>query len=195
MDNLNKMREYLEKEKQKSEFKKKKMKEITLNTKYIEWLDEFTLKYPRFRDNDFNEGNMLASDLEKINDLYFLYESISKYAMDNYIYPFIDADFVEYYKFKYNNVGYEIGIITGLGIISFCERTEKITSDFIDFNDVVNNKKQANTIYIESKLQEIHDKLLFYYNNGIPFEALNEIVEETIWELKGMNDKKKILRR
>lgn len=191
-DNISKMRQYLEIEKQKTELRKKKIKEIVLNNNYIEWLVDFSKKYPQFRDSDsVNNRNISERDLENIKDLYFLYECISQYASNNYIYPSIDSDFVEYYKIQYNNIGFEVGIMTGQGIICFYERVNDVTNEFIDFNDIILNKKQANTIYFDSKLNELHDKIIFCYNQGIPFQAIKKITDDSLWEIED-KDKQKV---
>lgn len=193
-DNLSKTREYLEQEKNKFKEREIKIKEIISNYEYINWLEEWTIKNPNF--NDYlsltNKNNISDNDLENINKLNLFFSGIERYASKNYIYPTLDSSFTEYYKIKYNNIGYYIGLITEKGIISFCKRTNEIDESFIDLNDIILDKKNEVSRNIEIKLQELYNQLIFYYQNGIPLEAIKTTVENAFLDIDEIknNDKK-----
>ena len=54
IESREKMREYIEKERQRLEARKNKMHEIISNDRYIKWLEEFTKIYSKFSIHDLD---------------------------------------------------------------------------------------------------------------------------------------------
>ena len=93
------------------------------NTNYINWLANFTSKYPNFTDDDW--------------------------ASENNINP-VECDFGNFYKIKLGNAGFLLGYIIGQGTIYFCNRVQlENLDDFIDFKDIINTKKDNEVIKTE----------------------------------------------
>ena len=70
-----------------------------------------------------------------------------------------------------------------------------IDDTFIDFNDIINNKQQENTIRIQNNLKTLHETIINYYKSGIPIRALNDTLEDSLWEIKSLDNHNKILRK
>lgn len=186
---------YLAEEKEKNI----KMKELLSNTDYINWLVNFTKKHTNFSDDDwlyFSE-KIAKEDLERVNNLHLIYHGIEKYANENYIYP-TECDFGNFYKIKLENIGFEIGMLVGQGTVFFCKRVQVIDSkDFIDFYDIINNKKNKNATTIKNKLNKLFDLVVSLHKSDVPLEAIEITLDNALNEIKSKNDleKKKILKR
>lgn len=197
-ENHEQMREYVQKERQRLDERKNKIKEIISNNNYINWLQKFTLTYPKFRNDDFinNKDKLEESDLKNIDNVSLLYYGIKDYANSNYIYPFIDSDFVKYYRIKYNNIGYEIGMIIGQETLFFCERVDNIDNTFIDFNNIILNKKEENTKFIEERLNELSNTITCLHEQNIPLDIIKSIIDDNIFNIEEKSKiKSKIYRR
>ena len=197
-ENREQMNEYVEKERKRLEERKNKVKEIVSNDNYINWLQEFTIKYPNFRSDTLFDNNKLSLiDKDNINNLKLLFEAIYNYASSNYIYPLNDFDFVEYYRIKYNNISYEIGIITDKGTLFFCERVNNIDDTFIDFNNIILNKKEDSTEFIEKRLTELSNIITYFYEQNIPLNAIKSTINDTLWSIEELDNKnsKKMLKK
>ena len=137
----------------------KKPKEIVSNSEYILWLEKFTEKYPSFSDDDwlYKEDEISKEDKMKVYDLQFFIKEIDDYAIRNYIAEQSDnlGFYNHYYLIKYNNIGYKISTIIGQDVVDSCERIDKITDDFIDFQDIIDNKKPKSAYVIEDKFDEL----------------------------------------
>ncbi len=81
----------------------------------------------------------------------------------------------ECYQIKINNNGFEIGYVTGQETSFSCKKIQlDVEKAFIDFMDIINNKKQSNVEYIENGLNNLSNVLMDLYDNGIPIEAMIE---------------------
>ena len=182
VENRDKMREYVLEFKKKEEIRKRKMNEISSSSNYLDWLNQFTIKYPSFSDDTwfYKEKKISKENLENVNDLSLLFEIIREYAINNYIYPIKDYNGSSYYNVKYKDVGYQIGVSTSQGTYFFCTKTNNIDDTFIDFNDIIMNKHQAKAELIKNKLDELSTIITYYYEHGIPFEALKLEIDNTL---------------
>ena len=172
-----------------------KRKEILSDTNYLKWLEGFTIEHQSFSDNDwiyFSE-KISKEDNENIKNLHLLFEGIELYAKKNYIYP-TRSDLGVYYNIKLDNIGYEIGMLVGQGTLFFCNR-KSLNKDliYIDFNDILNDKKNSNVDGITQQLKELSNKILELYKNGIPLDALIETLDSSLLEIK--NEEKNITKK
>ena len=163
-----------------------KRKEMFSNTNYLKWLENFTIEHPGFSDDDwlYFPDKISQEDNEKVKNLHLLYEGIELYAKKNYIYP-TECDFGGYYNIKLDNIGYEIGMLVGQGTLFFCKRTP-LNKDiiYIDFNDIISDKKQSGVDLITQQLKELSDKILELHKKGIPLNALIESLDTTLTGIK-----------
>ena len=176
-----------------------KMQEILSNTDYIKWLDKFTIEHSNFSDDDwlYFPEKISKEDLEKVNNLHLMYRGIEKYASENYMYP-TNCDFGNFYNIKLENSGFEIGILVGQGTLFFCNRVQiENQKDFIDFNDILNNKTNDNLTTIKNKLNELSNFISSLYKSGVPLEAIINTLDNTLNEMDPKNnpERAKVLKR
>ena len=176
-----------------------KIQEMLSNTDYIKWLDSFTVEHSNFSDDDwlYFPEKISKEDLEQVNNLHLMYHGIERYASKNYIYP-TDCNFGNFYKVKLENTGFEIGMLVGQGTLFFCNRVQiENQKDFIDFNDILNNKENDNVTTIKNKLNELSNLVVSLYKSGVPLEAIVITLDNTLNEINSQNDlgQAKVLKR
>ena len=120
--------------------KKIRVQEMLSCDSYINWLNDFTLKYSRFNSDDwlYFPNEISKDDLENVDNLYLFYSGLRDYAYENSINS-VECNYGDFYKIKYDEIGYEVGIMVGQGAIFFCNRVKIYDNDFIDFNKIINN--------------------------------------------------------
>ena len=172
----------------------KQIEKISSSKDYIMWLNQFTINHQSFSDDEwlYSKDKISNEDYENVLKLHLLYTVIDNYATKNYIYS-LPSEYGEKYYFKINDIGYEISYMSGQGTVFFINRV-KINDEiqFIDFNDIINNKKQSNVDEITIKLNEIKNKILQLYQNGIPYNAIENCLSNTMNEMKKTEKEKKL---
>ena len=193
------IKEYVNRNKEKWIREKKerdaKLKSIFSSYDYMNWLNSFTANTKGFSDEEYLyfPEKISKDDLDKVNNLELFFEGIEKYADKNYIYPTI-YEYQSYYSVKdnVNDAYYKIGVIEGQGGSFFCERVEDTSKlDFIDFNDIMNDKIRENVEEIEANLDNMSNLVLSLYNKGVPLEAIKETFDKTISEIELSKEKGK----
>lgn len=123
---------------------------------YIIWLENYTKKHPTFTSDEYLFSSKKMPDIDKKNteSLGTLYELIKNYATENFILP--QADQLGYhYQITYNGNSYKIGYMQGHEFFYYCTATTPNKENTIDFNDILENKRQFKTEMINLKLQKI----------------------------------------
>ena len=193
------IKEYVNRNKEKWIREKKerdaKLKSIFSSYDYMNWLNSFTANNKGFSDEEYLyfPEKISKDDLDKVNNLELFFEGIEKYADKNYIYPTI-YEYQSYYSVKdnVNDAYYKIGVIEGQGGSFFCERVEDTSKlDFIDFNDIMNDKIRENVEEIEANLDNMSNLVLSLYNKGVPLEAIKDTFDKTISEIELSKEKGK----
>jgi len=178
---------------EKEKIRKKKIMSLVSNTNYIEWLVNFTKDKEDFSDNDwvYSMEKLDNTNQEMLDDLPLFFEGIYQYAKNNYIYS-LSRPFGECYRIKINNIGFEVGYLSGQGTKFYCRKISLNESEnAIDFMDIVNNKKQSNVEYINNSLEYISNILTELYSNGAPIEAMVERFNVIIKKLSENEKQKK----
>lgn len=193
------LKKWAEKYRAKIDAKNDKKQEIFSNTDYIDWLIEFTQHYSNFSSDSwlYFPKEISKDDYTKVNNLNLMYEGIEEYASKNHLYPF-PCNFGNFYKIKLENVGFEIGVLVGQGTLFFCNRVQiEEEKDFIDFNDIINNKIRSNATVFDSKLNELSNLVVDLFQSGVPIESITNTLDNTLNELKTKNDlnKQKVLKK
>ena len=193
------IKEYVNRNKEKWIREKKerdtKLKRLFSSYDYMNWLNRFSADTKGFSGEDYLyfPEKISKEDLDKVNNLGLFFEGIEKYADKNYIYPTM-YEYQSYYGIKdnANEVYYKIGVIEGQGGSFFCERVEDTSKlDFIDFNDIMNDKIRENVEEIEANLNNMSNLVLSLYNKGVPLEAIKETLDKTISEIELSKEKGK----
>lgn len=159
---------------------------MSSNDDYIIWLENFTSKYSKFSDDDWLYCPEKISEIDQNNvkKLNLFFDGIETYASKNYIYP-TPNEWGSFYSIKYNDVGYNIGLAVGQGVIFYCERTQVIDG-YLDFMDIINDKKQKNSDSIRNELDKLSQSIKNLINNGIPIPAIIDTFESNINEAKSV---------
>ena len=163
-----------------------KRKEMFSNTEYLKWLECFTIEHQDFSDDDwlYFPEKISQEDNQKVKNLHLFYEGIELYGKKNYIYP-TECDFGGYYNIKFDNIGYEIGMLVGQGTLFFCKRTPLNKDlEYIDFKDIMNDKKKDGVDVITKQLNDLSNKILELHKKGIPLTAIIETLDTTLTEIK-----------
>lgn len=122
--------------KQQEEMKKK----LLQNDDYINWMINFTKGKIRFYD-DMKGCILQDGDKKQINDLGLFVDGIMDYAETNNI-RCVPYKYGYSCKIRYNNVGFELGTIQGVGPSYYAQKVKRINNiDFIDYNEIMNESK------------------------------------------------------
>ena len=183
----------LEEDKNKLERKRKMIEKPD----YINWLINFTKNI-----NGFCNDNYLycLNDISKennnmVNDLGLFFEVIDKYARKNNIFP-IPCEFGIYYNIYYNDIGFEIGVLRGQGVVSFCNKLNIIDKEkFINYNDILNNLEKNKIKHNNNKLEELSNIVINMYKSGIPLSLIINTFDNTIDDIKNSNNLKMKLKK
>ncbi len=86
--------------------------------------------------------NILNNPSEKNNEeLRFLYNEIVNYAIENNIKPGLTA-FGSYYRIKYNEIIYKIGVHIGKTATYYCKLEEQNNEEnYINITEIIKRKK------------------------------------------------------
>ena len=171
---------YIERNKRNSEI----IDELISNSDYIKWLIDFTKDKEVFFDSDwdYSDEKLPENDQEKVYYLSLFFEGIFSYAKKNHIYS-LPNSLGEYYQIKIDDIGFEIGYISGQGTSFYCKRIPLLDDNFIDFIDIMNNKEQDNVKYINNSMEQLSIMIIDLYNQGIPIEAIDEAINKAIKQI------------
>ena len=163
-------------------------KKIISNYDYIKWLEEFTVKYTSFLDNEwlYTPEDLLPSDAKNVDKLNYFVEEILSYAKRAHIEIQHGKSFETYVTIKYNDIGYIVGYMAGQGVVFFVTRVP-VPNDCIDFSDIVENIIRTDTEKIELALKKFNTSTLAEVNKlksmGIPLEEISSILYDILKEL------------
>lgn len=115
-----------------------KSKILLSNKTYINWLEEFTRKHPKFMDIEFSENSLSPIDLANIEDYKLFFSGIDGYCRRNYI-PSNPDDYGYFYYIKYHGVFYKVGVACTHTSFFYCEKLNRCKSkNVVDFSKVIN---------------------------------------------------------
>ena len=160
-----------------------KAERLVSNTKYMLWLEEFTAKNHGFSDDSwlYNSEKLSAIDSENVHNLCSFFNGIAKYADNNFLPVYSEDAHESHVYIQFNGIGYEIGVVVGQGAYTYCQRLN-IFSDkrFINFNDVVANKKQKNVDHINKQLNKLSASIHTLMDMGVPIKAITGTIEDAL---------------
>lgn len=172
-----------------NEFFKQFIEALEMNEKlvssneYMLWLEQFMSSRTGFLDDDwlYKPEEISKEDYERVEQLSCFLSGIRSYAARNFIRLESDDDYDSHVFIKFNEIGYEIGTFSGQGTVAYCHRVD-ISADknFIDFNDIVTNKKQDNVDSITDKLNELDSLVSVLLELGTPEDAILSRVSKSL---------------
>ena len=169
----------------------------------VKWIEKYLTKEKAEQDIDgFSNDDWLYSpeklseaDRENVEELSLFYEGVANYSKQNHIYP-VSFDYGNFYLVKLNDFGFEIGIYVGQGISYFFNKAQlEDDKEFLDFNDIINGKKQDNVDQINATLDSLSSMVVTAYESGVPIEAITNTLSNTINEITSKKDGKKLVRK
>ena len=154
----------------------------------VDWLLNFTLKYSKFKDTEwmYYPGNISSEDYKRVNDMDLFYYGIKKYADENHRYPITTGSGI-FYRIKYNDVGFTIGIVGGLNVEYICSREElDPEKNYIDLSYIINNKKCDDVEFIEKQLSVFSNVIVALRASGVPIESMFKTFNSTIGSVENV---------
>ena len=157
---------------------------IFKNYDYLNWLEKYMSDRLRAYDDDYIfEENSNEIDYNNILKFDNFFSEIEKYAQDNFI-PIETKQGKTYYKIKYNNVAYNVGIIYTQGMAYYVDKVENADLDkYIDVQDIKNNVVQEKTQPYKNRLEELKKDILKAYSYGIDVKFIEEAVNQSLDEI------------
>lgn len=149
---------------------------------YMEWLYNFTEKYPCFADNRWNYETVRTisdEDYEKVNALPWFFKGIRLYFDRNRFPINHDASDDWWYAVKYKDVYFKVGICVGQVPYSYVERCEEMTNNYIDFEKIVSNESDSKYAKRRGRMLQLERLLLEMRNLNISREEVIELVNKT----------------
>lgn len=165
-----------------------KLKKMFSDSSYVDWLLNFTLKYSKFKDTEwvYYPDNISPEDYKRVNDMDLFYYGIKKYADENHRYPITTGSGI-FYRIKYNDVGFTIGIIGGLNVEYICSREElDPEKNYIDLSYIINNKKCEDVDFIEKQLSVFSNVIVALRASGVPIESMFKTFNSTIGSVENV---------
>ena len=174
--------------------KKDKVSELVSDSKYMDWIIEFTADKNGFTNKPGKSAKKKDKDMAQLLPLF--YQGIERYADSNYIGPTL-CEFGNYYGLKFNDHCFKLGMTPGEKLAFFCIKvTDNTETEFIDFNDILSNKKTSWAHFIDYSLADITDSIVVAYQDGIPVKEIKKAVNEAIDEIiTGKHDLPKTLEK
>ena len=156
---------------------------LVSSNEYMLWLEQFMSSRTGFLDDDwlYKSEEISKEDYARVEQLSCFISGIRSYAARNFIRLESDDDYDSHVFIKFNEIGYEIGTFSGQGTVAYCHRVDISTDkNFIDFNDIVTNKKQDNVDSITDKLNELDSLVGDLLELGTPEDAILSRVSKSL---------------
>ena len=121
-------------------------KELISNNNFILWLEQFTLRYNAFTDDDwlYKPDELSEVDTRNVGKLGLFFEAMSDYCHKYYI----NIDSNEMYEdecinIRHNGIGYQLGLVVGQGAYIYVNRKTP-EDNAIEVMDIVNDISPSN---------------------------------------------------
>lgn len=152
-------------------------KTILKDDSYMTWLEKFTELYPMFADSSwtYSPEKISKEDNNNVLKLSSLFEAIDRFAEANNI-PISKDSFSRFYAITFNDITYELGVISGQGIVFYCERSEP-RLNAISFNDIVQGKQSPNVQQINAIFDNICESI---YRLNNEFSLSTDMISKRI---------------
>ena len=143
--------------------------------------------YMRLIECNIDYKGILYSD-DEFNELEFLYCAIDDYANNNY-FAFSSSECENYYYIKFNNRFYKIGAVAGQGVYYYIKLVNYKISKYIDYMDIIDNKRQIDACNIESKFSKIKFLIESLYEMGLSVDVIENNINGYLYQIKNNNVK------
>ena len=172
---------------EKKNFEEQKEK-LLKNNDYMNWLENFTNRYPSFYEYDWVLEGCSEEDIQNIQNIDVLYEVIEDYAVENYFKTTLENKGA-FYLIKCNDVGYKVGMQFGNSKF-YCERTE-VTEEAINFGFIQTNTKHRRSYFIDTQFYYITDAINKLMELGMDLDSIEEQLQITVHKCGEQGNKKR----
>ncbi len=156
-------------------------KEIRESSEYMDWLEEYQSDHDVISSSYYGlEEN--KEDRMNLSKIPFLYDFVDNYAKRNYLHP-VEVEDGNYYAINDRNHRYCIGVRYEDGVDYYCVSNCKEEEE-INFQDILQNKKLPNAIWIDFYLEELEAYVERLLDREVPDSAIQSRTEETIRKIK-----------
>ncbi len=164
---------------------------LAYSTDYIDWLEQFTLRFSSFSTDSFLYNDRFLTDEEKENiyHLEHFFEEIYAYAEDNYL-PYQENAYGISFPIQHNGVGYSIGIDYGQGCTFYCERLDMPLEDSIEYKYIMSSVKLPNTLFLDSKFDELIQVVEGLIESGVSVDMIEKVLNQKLKELRKVQSEK-----
>lgn len=154
---------------------------LIADTLYMDWLSKFTETYPKFTDDRwlYTKDGISVQDYENVENLTHFFDAIEKFCDANLVK--VNGDSRErWYNIKYKELYLAIGVCIGQGAFCFVSRYENkeeiLAETFVDFEDVLKNKKISGYKQREELLIELEKLIKKIKDSDIPKYKVEAII-------------------
>lgn len=168
---------------------KEKKIEMINSIYYMEWLIDFTERFPSWCDDMIitNKKGISSEDKKNMEKLKIFFEIINNYAYENGIRNY-SFDKEIYYFIKINNYGLQIGKTNGIDGYYYCQRQMTDNIEFIDLNNVMGYKIKEGEKDYNKELEVLEKMMLELYQKRIPVLAIEDTTKKVLKKIKGNFD-------
>lgn len=157
-------------------------KQLIKDTQYIEWLYNFTKRFPSFSDERwiYEEPKSISKeDSEKVSMLTTFFDAVENYFKKN----LISANGKErdrWYTVKYKDVYFDIGVCIGQGAFNYVERQDKEQEKYVEFEKIVREVTDKYFQIKQEKLLRLEQLLSEIKKWEVPYEEIMIIVNKIL---------------
>lgn len=164
---------------------KEKKIEMINSVYYMEWLIDFTERFPAWRDDMAKNEilNISNEDKKNMEKLGMFFEIIHNYAYENGIRNH-SRDKEIFYFVKINNYGLQIGKVNNIEGCYYCQREIVRDNGFIDFSNIKGyDIKEVHKDY-KKELEQLENMMLELYQKRIPILAIEDTTRKVLKKIK-----------
>ena len=141
----------------------------TLDGDYINWLEEFTVRFPSFSIESFLfcPSSITEEDYLNVCKLELLFNRVYEYAESNYIH-------------------YNLSIGYSPDCNFYCKRLDEPLEGSIAYQDVIDNKKSSDATFWDIELDKLESFIERLNDENVPIDSIEKVMTKTIQKIKGM---------
>lgn len=155
------------------------------NNDYIEWLINFTNRFPAWRNDmaDYGTLNISNNDKKNMDKLKYFFESLNNYAYKSGIKNYSYGKEIFYY-IKINNFGLQIGKINTSDCSYYCQRQIIMDKFFIDFGNIKIQQNVEEIYNYEKDLRDFEKMIIELHYKNIPLSVIEDTTKRVLKKIR-----------
>lgn len=153
-------------------------------TDYVDWLYEFTKKYPKFSDTTWlyeKDPTMSETDYSQVDLLQDFFGAVYRYYLDNLLEGNKEG-YATWYNIKYKDAYFAIGIVVGQGASNFVTRyqsyEEMLPESFVDFESILKKETDPELYKKKKAIREMQVQIEKVRDLGVSKETVESIIHQ-----------------